>query len=89
MNRIIIYFLVVVIRAISAFLFNVLLIERLIITDICYYHSHLTTFIFDIFYSFPSSEGGHPTTSNFSIILSLVIGGYSTFYFTKREMAKY
>jgi len=89
LSKAVIYSLFFLICGIVAILLNVFLIERLIIPDICYYHSHQTTFYFDIFFSFPPSEGGHPVTSNFSIVLSFLIGGILGFYFTRKKMTHY
>jgi len=69
MSKIIIYFFSILIGGITFFLLNILLIERLIIPDYCYYHSHDTNLFIDTFYSFPSSEGGHPIASSINIIL--------------------
>lgn len=89
MSKNIIYFFCGFGGAISVLLLNLSLVERLVIPDICYYHSHDTTLLFDVFYSFPPAQGGHPVTSNFSILLSLIIGGFGAFYFAKRKMMRY
>ena len=89
MSKKIVYLFAILFGGISVFLFNVLLIERLIIPDICYYHSHDTNFVFDVFYSFPPAEGGHPITSDFSMILSFAIGGFFGFYLIREKMRKY
>ena len=59
---------------IVVFLFNYLLLERLIIPDPCYFHSHDTTKVFDLFYELTASEGYHPTPTRFNLILTLIIG---------------
>ena len=58
------------------FLFNYLFLERLIIPDpcYCYYHSHDTTKLFDLFYELTSSEGYHPTPTKLNLILTVIIG---------------
>lgn len=56
------------------FLFNYLLLEALIIPDPCYYHSHDTTKLFDLFYELTASEGFHPTPTMFNLVITLVIG---------------
>jgi len=59
---------------VGVFLFNYLFLERLIIPDPCYYHSHETTMLFDLFYELTASEGYHPTPTIFNLILTLIIG---------------
>ncbi len=63
-----------IIGIIGFLLLNLLLIENWIIPDPCYYHSHDTTKLFDIFYEIKSSEGGHPVPSTFNIVLTIVLG---------------
>ncbi len=77
------------IGGVLAFLLNVLLIESVIIPDICYYHTHDTNFFIDTFYDFPSSEGGHPVPSIINIILSLTVGGIVGFLIVKSKLTKY
>lgn len=60
--------------AIMFFVFNYLVLERIIIPDPCYYHSHDTTKIFDLFYELTASEGYHPTPTYLNLILTLTAG---------------
>jgi len=63
------------------FIFNYLLLERLIIPDPCYYHSHDATKIFDLFYELTASEGYHPTPTKFNLIITLITGAMSGLLF--------
>ena len=60
--------------ALLTYLFNFFVLERIIIPDPCYYHSHDTNKIFDLFYDLTAKEGFHPTPSNLNTILTLGIG---------------
>jgi hypothetical protein len=53
---------------------NYFLLERLIIPDPCYYHSHDTNKVFDLFYELTAQEGYHPTPTKLNLILTLTIG---------------
>ena len=59
---------------ITFFVFNYLVLERIIIPDPCYYHSHDTTKFFDLFYEITAGEGYHPTPTNLNKILTLTTG---------------
>lgn len=66
---------------IIAFLFNYLLLERLIIPNPCYYHSHNTTKVFDLFYKLTASEGYHPTPTIFNLTITLITGALTGLLF--------
>lgn len=83
MNIIITYLKSVIIGGIVVLLINVFLVERVIIPDICYYHSHDPNFFIETFYDFPSSEGSHPVPSIFNLSLSFITGGTLGFFFKK------
>lgn len=80
-----------IIGIIVIFLFNYLLLERIIIPDPCYYHSHETTKVFDLFYEFTSSEGYHPTPTKLNLILTLITGAMAGLLFglklTKKKLS--
>jgi hypothetical protein len=57
-----------------AFIINFNFIEPIIIPDPCYYHTHSTTKLFDVFYGFPVTENGHPSANFTNLILTTVIG---------------
>ena len=59
---------------ISTFIVNYFILEKLIIPDPCYYHSHDTTKLFDLFYSLTSAEGFHPIPTILNFSLTLTIG---------------
>ncbi|MFT3902915.1 MAG: hypothetical protein QM727_07055 [Niabella sp.] len=64
-----------------AFIANYFLIENIIISDPCYYHSRDTTKLFDLFYSITAANGGHPFPTIFNLIFTLTIGGVAGFLF--------
>ena len=57
-----------------AFLFNYLILDKILIPDPCYYHSHDTNKLFDIFYELTASEGYHPFPTKFNFILTATFG---------------
>ena len=61
---------------IGAMLFNYSFLEDIVIPDPCYYHNnnYITSALFDLFYCFPSSEGGHPFPTLFNLIFTIIIG---------------
>lgn len=59
---------------ITFFVLNYFVLERIIIPDPCYYHSHDTTKFFDLFYELTANEGYHPTPTNLNKILTLTTG---------------
>lgn len=73
---------------IFAFVFNYGLFEKILIPDPCYYHTHETNKVFDLFYGLPASEGFHPfpTLLNFTITgaLGAVLGAALTIYGLKK-----
>ncbi len=56
------------------FVFNFLILERVIIPDPCYYHSHDTNKVFDLFYELTAQEGYHPTPTRLNVVLTLTTG---------------
>ncbi len=73
-KRIIIISLLTLTGMVLALILNFFFLERILIPDPCYYHSHDSNKIFDIFYSLPASEGGHPFPTNFNFIITLTMG---------------
>jgi len=67
--------ILVIAGAIVAFFFNVYILENILIPDPCYYHVRTTSLLFDVFYSTPTYNGGHPMPTSLNIVLSLIIGG--------------
>jgi hypothetical protein len=53
---------------------NFYLLENVIIPDPCYYHSHDTNVIFDIFYELPAWNGDHPVPTIFNMTFTIAIG---------------
>jgi hypothetical protein len=56
------------------FVLNFFILERLIIPDPCYYHSHDANNFFDLFYEFTAVEGFHPTPTILNLVLTLTTG---------------
>jgi hypothetical protein len=60
--------------AITALIFNLGFLQKMIIPDPCYYHTNETNPIFNVFYNLPASEGYHPFPTAFNILLTILIG---------------
>lgn len=56
------------------FVLNFFILERLIISDPCYYHSHETNKIFDLYCELTAVEGFHPTPTILNLVLTLTTG---------------
>ncbi|MBP8994446.1 MAG: hypothetical protein KBG30_11650 [Bacteroidales bacterium] len=63
-----------VLGLVVTFVLNFFILERLIIPDPCYYHSHDTNKIFDLFYELTAGEGFHPTPTILNLVLTLTAG---------------
>jgi len=74
MKQVILIFLSAIAGVVLAFILNFIVIEKILIPDPCYYHVHGTNKVFDIFYYFPSFEGGHPFPTQFNFIFTIIIG---------------
>lgn len=59
---------------ILAFIINYVFIETIIIPDPCYYHTHDTDKIFDLFYNLNPQDGYHPSPTFFNYILTFIAG---------------
>ncbi len=73
------------------FMLNFFLIENIIIPDPCYYHSHDTNKVFDIFYELPAWNGDHPVPTIFNFIFTLTIGillGLTLSIYTLKKLDK-
>ena len=57
-----------------AFVFNFLILDKILIPDPCYYHTHDTNKVFDIFYELTSGDGYHPFPTKFNFIFTATIG---------------
>lgn len=71
-----------------AFILNFVILDRILIPDPCYYHTHDTNIIFDIFYDLPASEGFHPFPTKFNFIFTAIIGALIGFKFVKHKLKK-
>ena len=65
----------VITGSILSLLFNFLLLDSILIPDPCYYHSHDTGWLFDLFYNITTAEGGHPSPSLFNLVFTIATGG--------------
>ena len=66
---------------ITVYVLNFFILENIIIPDPCYYHSHETNQIFDLFYDLPAAEGFHPVPTRFNLFLTLITGGLTGMIF--------
>ena len=71
------------------FLLNYFYIEKLIITDECYYHGHTPNILIQLFYSFEASNGDHPFPSIFNVLFTLILGGYFGYKLSKYLHIRY
>lgn len=71
-----------------ATLFNFFFLDKILIPDPCYYHSHETSIVFDVFYDLPSSEGYHPFPTIINFILTFIIGAIMGLIFSLRKLKK-
>lgn len=76
-----------------AFVFNFLILDKILIPDPCYYHTHDTNKIFDIFYELTSGDGYHPFPTKFNFIFTATIGAtlgltISIYKLKKRDASK-
>jgi hypothetical protein len=53
-----------------------ILLNIIIIPDECYYHTHDTNFVFDLFFNTSSATNGHPEPTFFNLIFTIVLGLY-------------
>lgn len=73
-----------------AFVFNFLILDKILIPDLCYYHTNDTNKVFDIFYELTSRDGYHPFPTKFNFIFTATIGAIlgltiSIYKLNKRE----
>jgi uncharacterized membrane protein YgaE (UPF0421/DUF939 family) len=81
----------ILIGIVLAFVLNLYILENILIPDPCYYHSHNTNAVFDIFYDLPASEGYHPFPTIFNFIFTTVIGamiGWAFSIYIKKKQNK-
>lgn len=76
-----------------AFVFNFLILDKILIPDPCYYHTHDTNKVFDIFYELTSDDGYHPFPTKFNFIFTATIGAifgltFSIYKLKKRDKGK-
>lgn len=92
-KRITIIILSALAGTVLAFVFNFLILDKILIPDPCYYHTHDTNKVFDIFYELTSSEGYHPFPTKFNFILTATFGAiigvtFSIYKLKKRDARK-
>ncbi|GAL87670.1 hypothetical protein MYP_4900 [Sporocytophaga myxococcoides] len=71
-----------------AFIANFYILEKILISDPCYYHNHKTNIIFDMFYNFPAHEGFHPYPTVFNFIFTIASGGLCGYVFSSKKLRK-
>jgi hypothetical protein len=74
--------------AITALMLNFLIIQNILIPDPCYYHSHETGKLFDIFYEMTAAEGYHPLPTRFNLIFTILLGALSGLFFSICKIRK-
>jgi hypothetical protein len=72
-----------------AFVFNYLILDKILIPDPCYYHTHDTNKVFDIFYELSSAEGYHPFPTKFNFIFTATLGAIFGLTFSIYKLKKY
>lgn len=72
-----------------AFLLNFLILDKLLIPNPCYCHSHDTNKVFDIFYELTSSEGYRPFPTKFNFIFTTTIGAIFGLTLSIYKLRKY
>jgi len=74
-SRLISYIVAIISGAVLMVIVDVGFIERLLIPDPCYYHSHDASWLFDLFYKRDAVDGGHPSATIFHLLVVAIIGG--------------
>jgi hypothetical protein len=59
---------------VCSYILNYYFLDKIFIPDPCAYHIKETSTIFDFFYTIKSSEGYHPSPSNFNFVITSIIG---------------
>lgn len=80
---------IIITMMIICILINYLFIEKLIIPDPCYYHTHEAGKLFKMFYSIPAWNGFHPFPTSINFITTLFIGGILGFIIGKRIIKRH
>ena len=60
--------------AVTAYFLNLGVLDKILIPDPCYYHSHDTNLLIELFYKMTATEGFHPTPSNLNLLITYNIG---------------
>ena len=66
--------LFILVGIIISFLINSLIIDNILIPDICKYHFEEPNWLISLLFTFDSSDGGHPFPSTFHLIMNLILG---------------
>lgn len=78
-----------ILGSILALAFNIFVVERILIPDPCYYHSHETNIIFDVFYDLSPDEGYHPFPTMFNFIFTMILGSVAGFIIALKTINYY
>jgi hypothetical protein len=68
------------------FFANYTVIDKIIVPDPCYYHTHDTTKLFNLFYTTYSGDNGHPFPTVFNYIFTLAVGGVASYLLGKQSL---
>lgn len=82
----------IAIGIISALIINYKLLEIFLIPDVCYYHFQKPSFIFELFYSLPTWNGGHPFPTLFNLFITIGLGtimGYKLLLCARPKFQEY
>jgi hypothetical protein len=77
MNKVqsrILVLLLILTGIIVSFLVNFLIIDSLLIPDICKYHAVEPNWFINLLFTFESADGGHPFPSLIHLIINLILG---------------
>jgi ABC-type antimicrobial peptide transport system permease subunit len=88
LKQIIIVIISVLAGIVLAFVFNFLILEKILIPDPCYYHTHDANKVFDLFYELTSAEGYHPFPTKFNFIFTAIIGAVFGLMFSLYKIIK-
>lgn len=85
LNKFFLKIAIVVFFIVVTLIFDFQIIEDLLIPDECVFHfGKPTSKLFDLFYGFPASEGGHPFPTVFHFFFTIFIGGIIGFFVSNR-----
>jgi hypothetical protein len=70
-----------VVFAICSLVLNFTIIDKMVMPDPCYYHTHEMNIVLGLFYCSSSASGGHPEINLFNVLFTLFVGGFIGYTF--------